>query len=96
LIAPFVNVMFFSQAYMLMMIYVWSKHNAHFVLNFMDVFVFQAPHVPWVMLGLSALFGSSIMYDLLGIAVGHLYYFLNDVFPTLPGGFPLLITPSFL
>uniref|UniRef100_A0A9L0JTQ5 Derlin n=1 Tax=Equus asinus TaxID=9793 RepID=A0A9L0JTQ5_EQUAS len=31
-----------------------------------------------------------------GIAVGHIYYFLEDVFPNQPGGKRLLHTPSFL
>jgi Derlin-2/3 len=32
----------------------------------------------------------------LGIAVGHVYYFLEDVFPEQPGGFKMLKTPSIL
>nr|XP_031298217.1 derlin-3 isoform X2 [Camelus dromedarius] len=31
-----------------------------------------------------------------GIAVGHIYYFLEDVFPNQPGGKRLLLTPGFL
>ncbi len=31
-----------------------------------------------------------------GIAVGHVYYFLEDVFPIKPGGFKILKTPAFL
>ena len=31
-----------------------------------------------------------------GIAVGHVYYFLEDVFPNQPGGKRLLLTPGFL
>ncbi len=31
-----------------------------------------------------------------GIAVGHVYYFLEDVFPNKPGGFKILKTPAFL
>uniref|UniRef100_A0A2K6SN23 Derlin n=1 Tax=Saimiri boliviensis boliviensis TaxID=39432 RepID=A0A2K6SN23_SAIBB len=33
---------------------------------------------------------------LTGIAVGHIYYFLEDVFPNQPGGKRLLLTPGFL
>lgn len=32
----------------------------------------------------------------LGIAVGHIYYFLEDVFPIQPGGIRILKTPSIL
>lgn len=31
-----------------------------------------------------------------GIAVGHVYYFLEDVFPQQRGGFRILKTPRFL
>lgn len=33
---------------------------------------------------------------ILGIAVGHIYYFLEDVFPIQPGGIRILKTPSIL
>ena len=32
----------------------------------------------------------------LGMAVGHIYYFLEDVFPNQPGGMKLLKTPRIL
>jgi hypothetical protein len=32
----------------------------------------------------------------LGMAVGHIYYFLEDVFPNQPGGMKLLRTPRIL
>lgn len=34
--------------------------------------------------------------DLMGMAVGHIYYFLEDVFPKQRGGFRILKTPLFL
>ena len=33
---------------------------------------------------------------LTGIAVGHVYYFLEDVFPQKPGGFKIIKTPNFM
>ena len=36
-----------------------------------------------MLLGFSLLLGHDVSSDLLGIAVGHLYYFLEDVFPAL-------------
>lgn len=47
----------------------WSLYN------------FQAPYLPWVLLGFSVLLGNAFSVDLIGMAVGHLYYFLEDVFP---------------
>lgn len=66
-----------------------------FVANF-SFSVFQAPFLPWVLLIFSVLLGNTVIVDLLGMGVGHLYFFLEDVFPSQEGGFQILKTPSFL
>lgn len=60
-----------------------------------DVF-FQAPYLPWVLLIFSVLLGNTVIVDFLGMGVGHLYFYLEDVFPNLQGGFRILRTPNFL
>jgi hypothetical protein len=44
---------------------------------------FSAPYLPWVLMGFSFIVGHDVTNDLLGIAVGHIYYFLADVYPKL-------------
>ncbi|XP_040859468.1 derlin-3 isoform X4 [Ochotona curzoniae] len=71
--------------------------TADFVFMFLfGGFLMTAPFLPWALMGFSMLLGNSILVDLLGIAVGHIYYFLEDVFPNQPGGKRLLLTPGFL
>ena len=53
---------------------------------FLGLFTFTAPYLPWVLLGFSVLLGNSPSVDLMGIGVGHLYYFFDDVFPLTRGG----------
>ena len=65
-------------------------------MNFFGLLNFQAPYLPWVLLGFSLLLGNAVLVDLMGIAVGHIYYFLEDVFPLQEGGFRVLKTPSFI
>ncbi|CAG0884423.1 unnamed protein product [Darwinula stevensoni] len=57
---------------------------------------FQAPYLPWVLLAFSILLGNSVTVDLLGMTVGHIYYFVEDVFPLMPNGTHLLKTPHIL
>lgn len=40
--------------------------------------------------------GNAIYIDLVGIGAGHVYWFLEDVFPNQPNGKKLLKTPQFL
>lgn len=66
----------------------WSKFN---------IYIFQqVPYLPWVLLGFSVLFGNSIKVDLVGIVVGHMYFFIEDVLPRQRGGYRILKTPQFL
>ena len=121
-VALFVNLVFLGQAFTIMLVYVWSRRNPYVRMNFFGLLNFQAPYLPWVLLGFSLLLGNSIIVDLMGkwsivlfclsssskalcasflsvepgIAVGHIYYFLEDVFPEQPGGFQILRTPNFL
>lgn len=96
LVALFVNLVFLGSAFTIMLVYVWSRRNPYVRMNFFGLMNFQAPYLPWVLLGFSLLLGNSIIVDIMGIAVGHVYYFLEDVFPQQQGGFKILRTPGFL
>lgn len=96
LCAMFCSLLFLGQAFTIMLVYVWARRNPHVRMNFFGLLNFQAPYLPWVLLGFSVLLGNSILVDLVGIAVGHVYYFLEDVFPLRSGGIRLLKTPRFL
>ena len=79
-----------------MLVYVWARRNPYIRMNFFGLLTFNAPYLPWVLLGFSLLLGNSVSVDLLGMAVGHCYYFLEDIFPNQPGGWKILKTPQFL
>lgn len=96
IVALFVNLVFLGHSFTIMLVYVWSRRNPYIRMNFLGLLNFQAPYLPWVLLGFSLLLGNSIAVDLMGIAVGHIYFFLEDVFPNQPGGFRILKTPQIL
>jgi len=96
IIAFIVNLVFLGQAFTIMLVYVWSRRNPYVRMNFFGLLNFQAPYLPWVLLGFSLLLGNSVVVDLMGIVVGHIYYYLEDVLPNTPGGFKVLKTPAIL
>jgi len=93
--AFFVNLLFLGQAFTIMLVYIWSRRNPYIRLTFFGL-NFQAPYLPWVLFGFSVLLGNAIWVDLMGMAVGHIYYFIEDVFPNQVGGRRILKTPNFL
>ena len=83
LVASYTDVPFLGSALTFMMIYVWGRRNENVKMSFLGFFTFHAPYLPYVMLGFSVLLGNSVKVDLIGILVGHCYYFLEYVFPVL-------------
>lgn len=94
--AFFVNLLFLGHALTLMFVYVWSRRTPFVRMNFFGLLNFNAPLLPWFLLGFSVLLGNVIWVDLIGMAVGHMYYFAEDVFPNQRGGFRIIKTPNFL
>lgn len=82
-VAPFINIQFLGASLTFMMVYVWGRRNRHVQMSFLGLFSFTAPYLPWVLLIFSCMLGSSPVVDLLGMAAGHVYYFLEDVYPTM-------------
>lgn len=62
----FVSLVFLGQAFTIMLVYVWSRRNPNVRMNFFGLLNFQAPFLPWVLMGFSLLLGNSIIVDLLG------------------------------
>jgi len=85
----FPKIIFLAPSLAFMVVYVWSRRNPHVTLNFLGLFNFSAPYLPWVILGFDMLLGQSPVFDLLGVVVGHVYYFLEDVYPQTSGRRPL-------
>eukprot|EP00299_Pterocystis_sp_00344_P006659 c1860_g1_i2.p1 GENE.c1860_g1_i2~~c1860_g1_i2.p1 ORF type:complete len:228 (+),score=29.91 c1860_g1_i2:33-716(+) len=95
LICPFMKVHFLGSALTFMMVYVWSRRNYNVHMSFLGLFSFTAAYLPLVLLGFSWLLHGSMNLDLLGIFVGHTYYFFEDVYPSL-GGKRWINTPYLL
>jgi len=97
LMAPILHLQFLGSSLTFTMVYVWARRNPLGRVNFLGIFNFTAPYLPWVLLAFSMLLGSDGVVDLVGIVVGHLYFFLEDVYPRMtPTNIRLLKTPRFL
>jgi len=82
-VAPFVSVHFLGSSLTFMMVYVWGRRNESVRMSFLGVFSFTAPYLPWVMLTFSVLLGNPVTIDVIGICVGHTYYFMEFVYPVI-------------
>lgn len=81
--ASYYQVNFLGSALTFMMAYVWGRRNEDVKMSFLGFLQFNAPYLPWVMLTFSVLIGNAVVMDIIGICVGHMYYFVEFVYPVM-------------
>jgi Derlin-2/3 len=72
---------FMADGMSFMTLYYWSRKIPNMDVNFMDIFIFRSCFMAYFYLILTTLCGFSVVNQLMGIAIGHLYFFLDDVVP---------------
>lgn len=68
-------------SFVMVILYVWARKFPEENMTFMFGLRFKSKYLPWVLLAFHVLMGGSPWADVLGIAVGHLYWFAVDVLP---------------
>jgi len=80
----------------MVLIYYWARKNPNLPMSFMFGIRFQSAYFPWVLILLRVLLGGTPLMEILGVIVGHIYFFLQDIYPATSNRRPLLQTPQFL
>ncbi|CAG8896405.1 unnamed protein product [Penicillium egyptiacum] len=87
IISPFLSIPFLGSALSSSLVYIWARRNPDTRLSLLGLLVFTAPYLPWVLMGFSVIVHKIVPKDeMLGVVVGHIWYFFNDVYPPLHGG----------
>lgn len=78
----------------LSVLYVWCQLNKEVIVSFWFGTRFKAMYLPWVLLGFNMLMSNGSLFAVVGILVGHLYFFLKFTYPQELGGANFLETPN--
>jgi len=95
LVALFCEIKLIMDPMVLSVLYIWCQLNKEQVVSFWFGTRFKAVYLPWVLFAFNMVISGGGLYELIGILVGHLYFFLNFQYPQ-EGGRQLLTVPSFL
>eukprot|EP00921_Rhytidocystis_pertsovi_P004874 GHVQ01008474.1.p1 GENE.GHVQ01008474.1~~GHVQ01008474.1.p1 ORF type:complete len:295 (-),score=29.18 GHVQ01008474.1:1794-2678(-) len=83
-----------ASALVFAILYYWSRREPYAQVG-MWGFTVEAYKFPFCLMLLDVMMGNSVMYDILGLLSGHLYYFLRELAPS-AGGYNLLEAPPVL
>ena len=94
---PFARIIFLSESLSFAMTYYWGRKSKTTNVEFMGVFTFRAPYLPWFYLVISFLLESDFKNDFYGLIIGHLYFYLKEILPRLKSinNIKILETPKF-
>ncbi|OXA46748.1 derlin-1 [Folsomia candida] len=92
----FMNIMVLMDPMVLSVLYVWCNLNADTIVSFWFGTQFRAKYLPWVLFGFNLILSGGGVHELIGILVGHLYFFLKYQYIQQYGGQELISTPTFL
>ncbi|RKP13328.1 Derlin [Piptocephalis cylindrospora] len=96
ILEPFSKNPFLGYTLTYVIVYLWSRREPYARMNFMGLFIFRAPYLPWVLLMFNFLIsGQFPVSHLQGIGIGHIYFFLEDIWPR-QGGRRWMKTPRWL
>ncbi|KAK6850134.1 Der1-like family-domain-containing protein [Apiospora arundinis] len=86
-LSPLVAMPFLGHPLSSIMVYIWSRRNPDTRLSFLGLLVFTAPYLPWVLMGFSLVMHGTIPKDeIMGVVIGHIWYFFTDVYPPMHNG----------
>eukprot|EP01026_Neomeris_dumetosa_P015019 TRINITY_DN1562_c0_g1_i1.p1 TRINITY_DN1562_c0_g1~~TRINITY_DN1562_c0_g1_i1.p1 ORF type:complete len:285 (+),score=4.11 TRINITY_DN1562_c0_g1_i1:82-855(+) len=95
-IYPPAGLFFFSSSTIFAVLYLWSRNFPNEVISLYGLVTIRSFYLPFAFAGISLLFGKSPVHEIIGIVVGHIYYFLTVLYPQQSGGQSLLRAPQFL
>lgn len=96
IVALLSDLMLLMDPMVLSVLYVWCQFNKDVIVSFWFGTQFKAIYLPWVLLAFNMIISGGGLYELIGILVGHLYFFLMFKYPQEFGGRNLLKVPSIL
>ncbi|XP_019154785.1 PREDICTED: derlin-1-like [Ipomoea nil] len=80
-IFPFLWSPFMGASLVFMIVYIWGREFPDARINVYGLVEFKGFYLPWYMLGIDMILGNPLKPDMLGIAAGHIYYFLTVLHP---------------
>jgi len=96
IIGLFMNLRLLMDPMILSVLYVWCQLNKDQIVQFWFGTQFKAMYLPWVLVAFNMIIKGGGINELIGILVGHFYFFLMFKYPQDFGGRHFISTPQFM
>jgi Derlin-2/3 len=91
------EVNFLGSGLTFMVVYLWGKKNAQQQINLVNMVHIKGSSLPFLLMISSLILRQkTIKSDMMGVIAGHLYFYLEEVYPRLNGGQKVLLNEKIL
>jgi len=88
---------FLGPAITFMVVYIWGKKNAQQQINLVNLIHIKGSSLPLILMVSSwFLRQKTLKSDIMGVIAGHLYFYLEEIYPRLNGGQKILSNEKIL
>lgn len=86
---------FLGPALTFMVVYIWGKKNAQQLVSLVDILHIKGSSLPFLLM-ISSHFmkQKTLKLDIMGMVAGHIFYYLEEVYPRLSGGHRIISAPD--
>ena len=85
IVALFMSIPFIMDPMVMSILYVWCQLNKDTIVSFWFGTQFKAMYLPWVLFGFKMIISGGGVMELVGILIGHMYFFLMFKYPQVRG-----------
>ncbi|KRX08303.1 hypothetical protein PPERSA_01764 [Pseudocohnilembus persalinus] len=72
---------FLISGFQIVLIYIWCKRRPLEIVQFLFGIRIKSAYFPFFLVGFHLLTGQNVLIDVIGLAIGHVYIFLKDIYP---------------
>ncbi|XP_076370492.1 derlin 1 [Tachypleus tridentatus] len=96
IVSLLIDMMLLMDSMIMTVVYIWCQLHKDVIVTFWFGIQLKAMYLPWVLFAFQFIISGGGFDDLIGILVGHLYFFLMFKYPQDFGGRAFLQTPQIL
>jgi Derlin-2/3 len=92
--SPVIPVFAGGRAILMAVMHLWGRHSPNLTVKLYGIVAVPAKYLSLATVGLELVLSGSIDFtSVIGLVAGHIYYFLDSVYPTMPNGKNLIVVP---
>jgi hypothetical protein len=92
--SPFIPIFGGGRAILMAIMHLWGRHSPNLSVKLYGIVAVPAKYLSLATIGMELVLSGTVDFtSVVGLVAGHIYFFLDTVYPTMPNGRNLIVVP---